>query len=98
MKISQKQEELYNSVKSTSKSTIQLIHTMENFLFIIDFSGNILLTSDSVYKNTKAIKEVVGNSKFYEVFSKSDNTSLDFFDLLLLNNNNSNTRFRVQTF
>lgn len=75
---------LLEHLKEKGQGTLELIRTMENFLLIIGFNGDVLLTSDSVYDKTNIDKELLLSSKYYDFLHKSDSTPLNFFDLLLL--------------
>ncbi len=78
-------ERLIEHLKNTSKSTLDLIYNMENYLLIVNFSGDIGIVSDSIIDTTQISKDAIKDMKYYDILKKEDvNSSLDFFDLLLL--------------
>jgi signal transduction histidine kinase len=76
--------ELLEHLKEKGQGTLELIHTMENFLLILSFDGKILLTSDSLFEKTNLEKSDFYHSKYYNHLYKSDSTPLNYYDLLLL--------------
>lgn len=83
-------KELVAHLKDRSQGTLELLHTMNNYLFIIDLDGKILLTSDSLLDKTALTKERISEKKFFEILVKEDsNKPLNLYDLLLLNNKHS---------
>lgn len=83
------EQELLTHLKNKSQGTLELIHTMDNYLFVIDLDGNILLSSDSILEKTDIKKENLLNSKFYDLLFKDENTPLNLYDLLLLDRKNN---------
>ena len=75
---------LLDHLKVKGQGTLELIRTMENYLLIIGFDGEVLLTSDSLYDNTDIDKELFSKSKYFDFLLKNDETPLNLFDLLLL--------------
>ncbi|MFT6633864.1 MAG: C4-dicarboxylate-specific signal transduction histidine kinase [Bacteriovoracaceae bacterium] len=82
-------QELLSHLKEKSQGTLELIHTMDNYLFIIDLDGNILLSSDSITQRTNMEESYLKEAKFFDIIHTDENTSLNLFDLLLLNNKNA---------
>lgn len=82
-------QELLSHLKEKSQGTLELIHTMDNYLFIIDLDGNILLSSDSIIQRTNMEESYLKEAKFFDIIYTDENTSLNLFDLLLLNNKNA---------
>jgi signal transduction histidine kinase len=82
-------QELLSHLKDKSQGTLELIHTMDNYLFIIDLEGNILLSSDSILQRTDMEEDHIKNAKFFDIIYTDETTPLNLFDLLLLNNKNS---------
>lgn len=81
---------LLTHLKERSQGTLELLHTMNNYLFIIDLDGNILLTSDSLTDKTNITRERLTKKKFYELLVKEESeTPLNLYDLLLLNKKHS---------
>ena len=83
-------KELITHLKEKSQGTLELLHTMNNYLIIIDLNGEILVTSDSLIEKTNMTKERLKEKKFYEIlYKEEDESPLNFYDLLLLNNKHS---------
>ena len=78
------EQELLSHLKKKSQGTLELIHTMDNYLFVIDLEGKIILTSDSLFENTGMKKETIEGESFYKFLFKTDETPLNLYDLLLL--------------
>ncbi len=78
------EQELLSHLRKKSQGTLELIHTMDNYLFVVDFDGNILLTSDSLNDKAEVSKKSLDDAKFYDLLRKEDNSPLDLYDLLLL--------------
>jgi len=76
--------ELLEHLKDKGQGTLELIHTMENFLLVLSFDGRILLTSDSLFDKTNLEKKTFIQAKYYDYLFKKDSTPLNFYDLLLL--------------
>ncbi|OUR97931.1 hypothetical protein A9Q84_06970 [Halobacteriovorax marinus] len=90
-------QELLEHLKEKGQGTLELIHTMENFLLIIGFDGKVLLTSDSLYDKTNIVKETFTNSQYYDYFFKNDATPLNLFDLLLLTEKEKSLELNINT-
>mgnify|MGYP003691372393 CR=1 FL=1 len=78
-------QDLLTHLKDKSQGTLELLHSMDNFLFVIDLDGKVLLTSDSLISKTKMTKERLESKKFYELLKvEQTEKPLNFYDLLLL--------------
>lgn len=85
------EQEILLYLKEHGQGTLELLHTMDNYLFVVDLDGKIVLTSDSLIKKTKMSKERIQNKKFYEILAKEKTAEpLNLYDLLLLNSKHGN--------
>lgn len=78
-------EELITHLKEHSQGTLELIHTMDNYLLIMDLEGNVLLSSNSLTEKAGISEKEIRSSKFYELLFKEIDNPLTVYDLLLLN-------------
>ena len=89
-------EKLHDYVKNQSKGTMELLHTMENFLLVVDFCGNVVMASESIFKNTELQRKGLYGKRIYDFIEKTDKSPLDFFDLLLLNSQARNMELMIR--
>ena len=88
---------LMSHLKETSAATVELLHTMVNFLVIVDFEGKIVLASDSVYEKTKLSREELLDQPYYRYLRHQDDSPLSFFDLLLLSTKKTDVELVLKT-
>ena len=55
--------EFSEHLREHDSGTLDLIHTMENFLFIVNFSGDILVASDSFFEKTNLDRKYIYTKK-----------------------------------
>lgn len=76
-------KEIAQYLREHGQGTLELLHNMENYLFIIDFRGDILLCSDSLFEATGLARKDVYSSKYHKYITYKDRP-INCFDLLLL--------------